>query len=73
MSKVVLTHREIEILIRLREALSLKETAYQMNINYNVLKDNLLILRAKLGARTSYHAVILAIRENLISLYEDED
>ena len=48
MIKVVLTRREIEILLRLREALSLKEVSLQLNINYNVLKDNLLILRAKL-------------------------
>ncbi|MCK5235912.1 MAG: helix-turn-helix domain-containing protein [Deltaproteobacteria bacterium] len=71
MIKVVLTRREIEILLRLREGMSLKEVAFQLDVNYNVLKDNLLILRAKLGARSSFHAVILAIRERLIPLYED--
>lgn len=69
--KIILTRKEVGILERLREGIPPKEIAIQMGIKYNTIKFDLLILRTKLQARNSYHAAILAIRLNLISLYEE--
>lgn len=68
---LILTRKEIGILERLREGCPPKEIARQMNLNYNTLKFDLLLLRAKLGARNSYHAAIIAIRLKLISLNDE--
>lgn len=69
--RIILTTREIGILERLRDGFAPKEIAMQMNLNYNTLKFDLLVLRAKLGARNSYHAAIVAIRLHLISLNDE--
>lgn len=66
--EVLLTRREELILKGLRDGLVLKEISSDLNVRYNTLKFNLVMLRAKLGAKNSVHAVVIAIRLGLIAL-----
>lgn len=70
--KIILTRKETGILERLRDGMPPKEIGQQMGIKYNTINSCLLVLRAKLQARNSYHAAIQAIRLGLITLYDKD-
>jgi len=71
-AKPWLSTRDKGILERLRDGMAPKQVAMQMGLSYPTLKFYLIVIRAKLGVETSNHAVIIAIRMRLISLYERE-
>ena len=65
-----LSQREIEVLKLVAEGNSNKEISSQLNISPNTTKQHLQSLRDKLDARNRTQAVVLALKQGLITLNE---
>lgn len=63
-----LTRRETEILTHIAEGKSNKEIARVLNISEQTIKNHVSSIFRKLNANDRAHAVVLAIRQGLISL-----
>jgi LuxR family transcriptional regulator, maltose regulon positive regulatory protein len=61
-----LTPRELEVLILLREPLSIKEIALKLNISYTTAKRHTINIYAKLGVNQRYKAVARAIELGIL-------
>jgi DNA-binding CsgD family transcriptional regulator len=64
----VLTDREREVLSLLAHGKSAEDAAATLDIARNTVQNHLRSARAKLGARTRSHAIVLAIRHGEIPL-----
>ena len=62
---------EEEILSLLREGFTHKEIGDKLGVTLSTIRMNTRVLTAKLGARTSMQAVIVAIRKGLLSLNDN--
>ena len=62
------TVRQIKILTLLRDGYEIKRIADMLRISYPMIKFDLCMIRAKLRAKNTLHATVLAIRNKLISL-----
>ena len=58
--------RELEALRLRSQGHSVKEVAVLMGVSYHTTKERLAIVRRKLGARNTAHAVTIAIGRGLI-------
>lgn len=61
-----LTRRELEVLRCAADGLTYPETAERLGIRETTVKHYSQTLRAKLGARTIAHALVIAIGQDLI-------
>ena len=58
----ILTHRETEIFVRVMEGDTLVETAKRLGISRQTAENHMQHIKGKLGARTTAHAVAIAMR-----------
>jgi len=63
-----LSLREEEILSLMREGFTHKEIGSKLGVTLSTIRMNTRVLMAKLGAKTSMQAVIIAIRKGLLSI-----
>ncbi|SMR81315.1 LuxR family transcriptional regulator [Aliiroseovarius halocynthiae] len=61
------TNAELQVLQCLAHDLNVKESAAKIGVSESAVKERLSTCRKKLGCRTNYHLVALAMKKNLIS------
>ncbi len=66
MPRVTLTDAETEALKLVKEGLRLKEIAWRLGVSEGAIKQRLAGAKKKLGAKTSSHAITLAVESRLI-------
>jgi len=63
-----LTVRELQILNLLKEGYTHKEIAIRLHLSINTITQHNRFIWARLGARNTTHAVVLALRRGIIHL-----
>ena len=66
--KEAITHSDIYILQKLSEGNVTKEIAKERNISYQVVKNYIQEIKYKLEAKSTIHAVVIALRQGIIKL-----